>query len=47
MRYDDPRWRELMGLEGLKCWVPGDAATPEGYRALFEAVDEQGLARAW
>src|SRR4029077_16545999 len=34
MRYDDPRWRELMDLEGLKRWIPADAATLEGYRVL-------------
>jgi ABC-type phosphate/phosphonate transport system substrate-binding protein len=47
MRYDDPRWRELMDLEGLKQWVRADPATMEGYRVLFEAVERQGLARNW
>ncbi len=44
MRYDDPRWRPLMDLEGLKRWVAADAGILEGYRELFEAVEEQGLA---
>ena len=47
MRYDNPRWRELMDLEGLKRWV---ATTPDvmaGYRVLFDAVEQQGLARQW
>jgi len=44
MRYDDPRWRPLMNLEGLKRWLPADAAVMEGYRVLFEATEQQGLA---
>ena len=32
MRYDDPQWRELMDLEGLKRWLPADAADHEGLR---------------
>jgi ABC-type phosphate/phosphonate transport system substrate-binding protein len=47
MRYDDPRWRELMDLEGLKRWVRADPAIMEGYRVLFEAVEQQGLSRSW
>jgi ABC-type phosphate/phosphonate transport system substrate-binding protein len=47
MRYDAPRWRGLMDLEGLKRWVPADPATLDGYRVLFEAVERQGLAREW
>jgi ABC-type phosphate/phosphonate transport system substrate-binding protein len=47
MRYDDPRWRELMDLEGLKQWIRADPDTLEGYRVLFEAVERQGLARNW
>lgn len=45
MRYDDPRWRELMDLEGLKSWIRADDATLEGYRVLFEAVERRGSAR--
>ena len=47
MRYDDPRWRGLMDQEGLKSWARADPATLEGYRVLFEAVEEQGLAGDW
>jgi ABC-type phosphate/phosphonate transport system substrate-binding protein len=47
MRYDNPRWRELMDLEGLKQWVRADPAILEGYRVLFEAVEHQGLSRNW
>ncbi len=47
MRHDNPRWRELMDLEGLKQWVRADPASLEGYRVLFEAVERQGLARNW
>lgn len=47
MRYEDPQWRTLMDMEGLKRWL---AATPEimkGYNSLFEAVDRQGLSLNW
>jgi ABC-type phosphate/phosphonate transport system substrate-binding protein len=47
MDYDNPRWRELMDLEGLKRWVRAEPAILEGYRVLFEAVERQGLARNW
>ena len=43
MRYDDPQWRELMDLEGLKRWLPADAAIMKGYGVLFAAVERQGL----
>ncbi|HWO73586.1 MAG TPA: phosphate/phosphite/phosphonate ABC transporter substrate-binding protein [Dehalococcoidia bacterium] len=35
MRYEDPRWRRLMDLEGLTSWVEG---RKEGYRLLQEAM---------
>jgi ABC-type phosphate/phosphonate transport system substrate-binding protein len=44
MHYEDPRWRTLMDLEGLKRWVRCNPAILEGYRVLFEAVAGQGLA---
>ena len=47
MRYEDPCWRGLMDLEGLKRWVRADPATMEGYGVLFDAVERQGLARDW
>ncbi len=47
MRYDDPRWRELMDMEGLKRWIRADADILEGYRILFEAVEQQGLPATW
>jgi ABC-type phosphate/phosphonate transport system substrate-binding protein len=47
MHYDNPRWRRLMDLEGLKHWIRADAAILEGYRVLFDAVEKQGLAAAW
>jgi len=45
MSYDNPRWRPLMDLEGLKRWIAADPAVLEGYRVLLEAVERQGLAR--
>jgi ABC-type phosphate/phosphonate transport system substrate-binding protein len=47
MRYEDPRWRELMDLEGVKRWVRAEPAILEGYRVLFDAVERQGLVRSW
>jgi ABC-type phosphate/phosphonate transport system substrate-binding protein len=38
MRYDDPRWRSLMDLEGLKRWIRPDSAILDGYQVLFEAM---------
>jgi phosphonate transport system substrate-binding protein len=43
MRYDNPRWRELMDLEGLKRWIPADPETMTGYDVLFEAIERHGL----
>jgi ABC-type phosphate/phosphonate transport system substrate-binding protein len=40
MRYDDPKHREMMDLEGLKAWVPGRTT---GYALLQEAVAAQGV----
>jgi phosphonate transport system substrate-binding protein len=41
MRWDDPRHRRLLELEGLKEWMP---PRDEGYASLRAALDEQG---AW
>jgi len=38
MRYDNPKHREMMDLEGLKAWVPGRTL---GYGLLHEAVERQ------
>jgi ABC-type phosphate/phosphonate transport system substrate-binding protein len=35
MSYDDPRWRRLMDLEGLRAWIPGDRS---GYDLVFAAL---------
>jgi ABC-type phosphate/phosphonate transport system substrate-binding protein len=47
MKYDNPRWRGLMDLEGLKSWHRADSSVLEGYQVLFDAVARQGLARNW
>jgi ABC-type phosphate/phosphonate transport system substrate-binding protein len=47
MRYDDPRWKELMDQEGLKRWLAADEAILKGYNVLFDAVRRQGLAEKW
>jgi ABC-type phosphate/phosphonate transport system substrate-binding protein len=47
MRYDSPRWRGLMDLEGLKRWIPAEPANVAGYDMLFDAVERQGLAPEW
>ncbi|HXG62849.1 MAG TPA: phosphate/phosphite/phosphonate ABC transporter substrate-binding protein [Planctomycetota bacterium] len=38
MRWEDPRHRRIMELEGLKAWVP---PREEGYRSLHEALEAQ------
>jgi phosphonate transport system substrate-binding protein len=40
MDYNNAKHRPLLDMEGLKKWVP---ASTEGYRTLFEAVEEQGI----
>jgi phosphonate transport system substrate-binding protein len=47
MRYDDPHWRELMDLEGLKRWLPVDAKIMKGYQGLCDAAERQGLFAKW
>jgi len=39
MRWDDPRHRRLLQLEGLKTWMP---PREEGYESLVAALDAQG-----
>jgi ABC-type phosphate/phosphonate transport system substrate-binding protein len=41
MSYEDPRWRSLMDQEGLKRWLRADEAILEGYRVLFDALEQQ------
>jgi phosphonate transport system substrate-binding protein len=43
MRYENPKWHELMNLEGLKRWIQPDPGVMDGYRVLFEAVERQKL----
>jgi ABC-type phosphate/phosphonate transport system substrate-binding protein len=38
MRYDNPKHREMMDLEGLKAWMPGRVT---GFDALSAAVDAE------
>jgi phosphonate transport system substrate-binding protein len=38
MRYENPKHREMMDLEGLKAWVPGRTS---GYGPLHAAVEQQ------
>jgi phosphonate transport system substrate-binding protein len=47
MRYDDPQWRHLMDLEGLKRWLRADAEMMKGYQVLFDAAERQGLFEKW
>lgn len=44
MRYDDPRVRGLMDLEGLKQWRPGRTS---GFAPLGAAVDRSGYLDEW
>jgi ABC-type phosphate/phosphonate transport system substrate-binding protein len=45
MRYEDPRWRPLMEMEGLRRWVAVDRSTLRGYDVLLEAMERQGTIR--
>jgi phosphonate transport system substrate-binding protein len=38
MRYDNPKHREMMDMEGLKSWMPGRTT---GFGPLSEAVEKQ------
>jgi phosphonate transport system substrate-binding protein len=42
MRYDDPQWRELMDLEGLKRWLPADDQIMKGLRRPLRRGSEAG-----
>jgi ABC-type phosphate/phosphonate transport system substrate-binding protein len=44
MDWDRPEHRRILELEGLRRWVPPQL---DGYRALFDAVEEQGIAATW
>jgi ABC-type phosphate/phosphonate transport system substrate-binding protein len=40
MRYEDPRHRQMMEMEGLKAWLPGRTT---GFGQLSEAAERQGF----
>jgi phosphonate transport system substrate-binding protein len=40
MRYEEPRHREMMDMEGLKAWLPGRTT---GFTALQAAVETEGF----
>ena len=44
MDWARPEHRRILELEGLRRWVPPQL---DGYRGLFDAVDEQGIAASW
>ena len=44
MEWSNPEHRRILELEGLREWVEPDL---EGYRDVFDAVDEQGIAERW
>jgi len=44
MDWDDPAHRRILELEGLRKWVEPQL---DGYRALFDAVEEQGVSAWW
>jgi ABC-type phosphate/phosphonate transport system substrate-binding protein len=48
MSFEDPCWRPLMELEGLRRWVaPDEGVLMRGYEAVLEAAREQGLPSRW
>lgn len=44
MDWDTPEHRTILELEGLREWVPPKL---DGYAALFDAVNEQGISPRW
>ncbi|AMC50523.1 hypothetical protein RN06_2070 [Mycobacterium tuberculosis variant bovis BCG] len=44
MSWDDSEHRKILELEGLRRWVPPHL---DGYKPLFEAVQEQGIDPRW
>ena len=44
MSWDIPEHRHILELEGLREWV---APELDGYRDVFDAVEEQGIAARW
>jgi ABC-type phosphate/phosphonate transport system substrate-binding protein len=44
MDWADPEHRRILELEGLREWLGPQL---DGYRDVFEAVDEQGIAARW
>ena len=44
MDWEVPEHRRILELEGLREWV---APQLDGYRDVFEAVEEQGIAAQW
>jgi len=47
MKYDNPRWRDLMDQEGLKRWLEATPEIMKGYSSLWEATERQGLSKNW
>lgn len=43
MKYSNPRWRPLMEMEGVKEWLPVTPERLQGYKSLFEAVEQQKI----
>ena len=44
MSWDDPEHRKILELEGLRRWVRPHL---DGYKPLFEAVEQQGIDPRW
>ena len=44
MDWEDPEHRRILELEGLREWVGPQL---DGYRDVFEAVEEQGISARW
>ncbi len=44
MDWENPDHRRILELEGLRAWVEPQL---DGYRSLFDAVDEQGISSTW
>lgn len=47
MKFEDPCWRPVMELEGVRRWVSADAIILHGYDSLMQAIHAQGLVKQW
>jgi phosphonate transport system substrate-binding protein len=47
MKFEDPCWRPVMEMEGVRRWLPTDDEILRGYDSLHQAIDALNLAATW